>query len=79
MTNSLTTANDITSVTAINGNLPVEGVWRSPGNPTVWSNILPAQGPDTVADLQAVIDNPESSEADKQAAQELLNEIKGKE
>ena len=37
----------------------------------------PAQGPDTVADLQAVIDNPESSEADKQAAQELLNEIKG--
>ena len=37
----------------------------------------PAQSPDTVADLQAVIDNPESSEADKQAAQELLNEIKG--
>lgn len=37
----------------------------------------PAQGPDTVADLQAVIDNPESSEADKQAAQELLNEITG--
>ena len=32
-----------------------------------------------IADLQAVIDNPESSEADKQAAQELLNEIKGKE
>ena len=31
-----------------------------------------------IADLQAVIDNPESSEADKQAAQELLNEIKGK-
>ena len=39
----------------------------------------PAQSPDTVADLQAVIDNPESSEADKQAAQELLNEIKIKE
>lgn len=37
----------------------------------------PAQSPDTVADLQSVIDNPESSEADKQAAQELLNEIKG--
>ena len=37
----------------------------------------PAQGPDTVADLQTIIDNPESSEADKQAAQELLNEIKG--
>ena len=37
----------------------------------------PAQGPDTVAELQTVIDNPESSEADKQAAQELLNEIKG--
>lgn len=32
-----------------------------------------------IADLQAVIDNPESSEADKQAALELLNEIKGKE
>lgn len=32
-----------------------------------------------IADLQAVIDNPESSEADKQAARELLNEIKGKE
>lgn len=32
-----------------------------------------------IADLQAVIDNPESSEADKKAAQELLNEIKGKE
>jgi hypothetical protein len=32
-----------------------------------------------IADLQAVIDNPESSEADKQAAQELLNEIKSKE
>ena len=32
-----------------------------------------------IADLQAVIDNPESSEADKNAAQELLNEIKGKE
>lgn len=29
-----------------------------------------------IADLQAVIDNPESSEADKQAARELLNEIK---
>ncbi|MHA4750820.1 hypothetical protein ACX0FG_15995, partial [Enterococcus faecium] len=27
-----------------------------------------------IADLQAVIDNPESSEADKQAALELLNE-----
>ena len=39
----------------------------------------PAQSPDTVADLQSVIDNPESSEADKQAAQELLNEIKSKE
>ena len=37
----------------------------------------PAQSPDPVADLQAVIDNPESSEADKQAAQELLNETKG--
>ena len=37
----------------------------------------PAQSPDTVADLQTVIDNPESSEVDKQAAQELLNEIKG--
>ena len=37
----------------------------------------PAQSPGTVADLQAVIDNPESSEADKQAARELLNEIKG--
>ena len=32
-----------------------------------------------IADLQAVIDNPESSEADKQAALELLNEIKSKE
>ncbi|MCS5736787.1 hypothetical protein, partial [Herbiconiux daphne] len=32
-----------------------------------------------VADLQAVIDDPETSEADKQAAQELLNEIKSKE
>ena len=32
-----------------------------------------------IADLQAVIDNPESSEADKQAARELLNEIKSKE
>lgn len=32
-----------------------------------------------IADLQAVIDNPESSEDDKKAAQELLNEIKGKE
>ena len=32
-----------------------------------------------IADLQAVIDNPESSEADKKAAQELLNEIKSKE
>lgn len=32
-----------------------------------------------IADLQAVIDNPETSEADKQAAQELLNEIKNKE
>ena len=30
-------------------------------------------------DLQAVIDNPESSEADKQAAQELLNEINSEE
>ena len=39
----------------------------------------PAQGPDTVAELQTVIDNPESSEADKQAAQELLNEIKSEE
>ena len=29
-----------------------------------------------IADLQAVIDDPESSEADKQAARELLNEIK---
>ena len=28
---------------------------------------------------QAVIDDPESSDADKQAAQELLNEIKSKE
>lgn len=33
----------------------------------------------TVAELQAVIDDPESSDADKQAAQELLNEIKSKE
>lgn len=33
----------------------------------------------TIAELQAVIDDPESSEADKQAAQELLNEIKSKE
>lgn len=32
-----------------------------------------------IADLQAVIDDPESSDADKQAAQELLNEIKSKE
>ena len=32
-----------------------------------------------IADLQAVIDNPESSEEDKQTALELLNEIKGKE
>ena len=32
-----------------------------------------------IADLQAIIDNPESSEADKQAARELLDEIKGKE
>ena len=32
-----------------------------------------------IADLQAVIDNPESSEADKKAAQELLNEIKVRE
>ena len=32
-----------------------------------------------IADLQAVIDNPESSDADKQAAEELLNEIKSKE
>ena len=32
-----------------------------------------------IADLQAVIDNPESSDDDKKAAQELLNEIKGKE
>ena len=32
-----------------------------------------------IADLQAVIDDPETSEADKQAAQELLNEIKSKE
>ena len=32
-----------------------------------------------IADLQAVIDNPESSEDDKKAAQELLNEIKSKE
>ena len=48
----------------------------------------PAQSPDavadsesekTVADLQAVIDNPESSEVDKQAAQELLAEIENKE
>ena len=31
-----------------------------------------------IADLQAVIDDPESSDADKQAAQELLNEIKSK-
>ena len=31
-----------------------------------------------IADLQAVIDNPESSEADKKAALELLNEIKSK-
>jgi anti-sigma28 factor (negative regulator of flagellin synthesis) len=33
----------------------------------------------TVAELQAVIDDPESSDDDKQAAQELLNEIKSKE
>ena len=33
----------------------------------------------TVAELQAVIDDPESSDADKQTAQELLNEIKSKE
>lgn len=33
----------------------------------------------TIAELQAVIDDPESSEADKEAAQELLNEIKSKE
>lgn len=33
----------------------------------------------TVAELQAVIDDPESSDADKQAARELLNEIKSKE
>ena len=48
----------------------------------------PAQSPDTVADsesektvaeLQAVIDDPDASADDKQAAQELLNEIKGKE
>lgn len=32
-----------------------------------------------IADLQAVIDDPESSDADKQAAQELLNEIKSEE
>lgn len=32
-----------------------------------------------IADLQAIIDNPESSEEDKQAALELLNEIKSKE
>ena len=33
----------------------------------------------TIADLQSVIDDPETSEADKEAAQELLNEIKSKE
>ena len=32
-----------------------------------------------IADLQAIIDNPESSEEDKQAALELLNEVKSKE
>ena len=48
----------------------------------------PAQSPDavadsesekTVAELQAVIDDPDASEADKQAAQELLDEINSKE
>ena len=48
----------------------------------------PAQNPDavadsesekTVAELQTVIDDPDASADDKQAARELLNEIKGKE
>ena len=39
----------------------------------------PAQSPDTVADLQAVIDNPETSEADTQAAMDLLAELENKE
>ena len=47
------------------------------GNDNGNDNGEPALSPDTVADLQAIIDNPESSEADKQAARELLNEIKG--
>ena len=33
----------------------------------------------TVAELQAVIDDPEASEADKKAAQELLDEMESKE
>ena len=49
------------------------------GNDNGNDNGEPALSPDTVADLQAVIDNPESSEVDKQAAQELLNEIKSEE
>ena len=33
----------------------------------------------TIEELQAIIDSPDSSDEDKQAARELLNEIKGKE
>ena len=64
---------------AANSEQPPEPVASAEQDENGNDNGEPAQSPDTVADLQAVIDNPESSEADKQAAQELLNEIKGEE
>ena len=64
---------------AANSEQPPETVASAEQDETRNDNGEPAQSTDPVADLQAVIDNPEYSEADKQAAKELLNEIKGKE